>query len=180
MACGGRSSSFTNDNYGVSVTDEEAQTRILLQSLWRIRKLAQATSVVCSQSMALLAFAGWSQTSSICGTFIRSCNHRDERQTWAINSAVQSFANDINLMVLASAMQEFRGLSFASSVQCMTLFYHGQRGVLQAEIYGWLLEIMSRTVIRGIRHHFGRITIEARCEYQLWGAGMDYEKWSAN
>ena len=169
---------YARDNYGVTVTDEEAQdSRIAFFDLyadlpdWHDRQRRQARRHGFVESLSgrkrRLPAARASQNTP----------ERQEAERQAINSPVQSFANDINLMAAIQLRKEFprRVLRIVSTVHDAVLME--VRNDYVERVYRRTLEIMSGPALFDKFDIMLKVPIEAEAKIGPWAAGISLEEW---
>lgn len=171
---------YARDNYGVNVTDDEAQaSREAFFELYpgfpkwheRQRRFAQINGYVRSLSgrkRRLPAAAGG-----------RDTPERREAQRQAINSPVQSFANELNLMAAIQMRREFSKSWFriVGTVHDAILMWVRKDKV--EHVFNRGLEIMSHPDLLDDFEIELSVPIEADGKVGPWGAGKDLKKWLA-
>lgn len=169
---------YARDNYGVSVTDEQAkESRDNFFRLYpeleswhrRQKRIAASQGYVHSLSgrrRRLPAAMMSDDTPS-----------RREAQRQAINSPVQSFANELNLMVALQVSREYGvdKVRLCGTVHDAIIFLVKKEHVV--EVYNRVLEIM-----RGpdLMKKFGikmKVPIEGEAKIGPWGKGVSLERW---
>ena len=171
---------YARDNYGVDITDLDAQnSRIAYFELYsdlpqwhnRQRRKARVDGYVRSLTGRKRRLPD----------AVRNDGSYDaqaaERQ--AINSPVQSFANDINLMAAIQLRKEFGPdvLHIVGTVHDAILFE--VRNDMIEVIYKRILEVMSRPELFDVFRIRLSVPIEAEASIGPWGAGVDLETWRA-
>lgn len=169
---------YARDNYGVNVTDKEAKdSRIFFFGQykefepWHRRQKAYArrhghVSSLSGRKRRLPA-ARYADDSPEC--------REAERQ--AINSPVQSFANDINLMTALQLRQEFGRdvLRLVGTVHDAILMEVREDYV--ERVYKRVLEIMRRPALFDDFEIDLEVPIEAEAKIGPWAGGVSLEKW---
>lgn len=169
---------YARDNYGVDVTDNEAQaSREAFFELYpgfprwheRQRRFAQVNGYVRSLSgrkRRLPAATGG-----------RDSPERREAQRQAINSPVQSFANELNLMAALQMRREFSKSWFriVGTVHDAILMWVRKDKV--EYVFNRGLEIMSHPDLLDDFEIELSVPIEADGKIGPWGAGKDIKKW---
>lgn len=169
---------YARDNYGVEVTDEEAQaSREAFFELYsgfpdwhdKQKRFAQVNGYVRSLSgrkRRLPAASGG-----------RDTPERREAQRQAINSPVQSFANELNLMAALQMRLEFKRKwqYLVGTVHDAVLM---EVRIDKAEhVYKRGLEIMSKPdLLNDFEIQLG-VPIEADAKIGAWSTGKDLKKW---
>jgi DNA polymerase-1 len=169
---------YARDNYGVAVTDEEAQaSRIAFFDLYsdfpewhkRQRRYVRKHGYVKSLSgrKRRLPAARMSEDTP----------ERREAERQAINSPVQSFANEINLMAALQLRKEFprRVLRIVGTVHDAVLLE--VRNDWVERVYKRTLEIMSRPELFDVFDIELDVPIEAEAKIGPWAAGKSLKKW---
>lgn len=170
---------YARDNYGVEVTDEQAEdSRKAFFSLYpkfetwhkRQRNFARRNGYVRSLSgrkrrlpKAMLA---------------EDCMERREAERQAINSPVQSFASELNLMSAIQITEEYDRsvLRLCGTVHDAILAYIRNDKVL--EIGNRLLQIMRRPALMDVLGIELNVPIEAEAKVGSWSIGIDFHRWS--
>jgi DNA polymerase I-like protein with 3'-5' exonuclease and polymerase domains len=171
---------YARDNYGVHVTDHEAEaSREAFFELYpklepwhtKQKRFAQVNGYVRSLSgrkRRLPAAQGG-----------RDTPERREAQRQAINSPVQSFANELNLMAAIQMRIEFnrRWFRIIGTVHDAVLMLVRQDKV--EHVYRRGLEIMSKPeLLKTFEIEMG-VPIEAEAKIGAWSKGTGIEKWLA-
>lgn len=169
---------YARDNYGVTVTDEEAQdSRIAFFALYpkfpawheKQRRFSQINGYVRSLSgrkRRLPAATGG-----------RDTPQRREAQRQAINSPVQSFANELNLMSALQMRKEFsrKWFRIVGTVHDSILMLVRKDKVQHVWDRG--LRIMSSPELLTDFDIDLNVPIEAEAKIGPWGAGKDLATW---
>ncbi len=170
---------YARDNYGVTVTDDEAQaSREAFFELYpafpkwhnKQKRFAQVNGYVRSLSgrkrRLPAAMAG------------RDSPSRQEAQRQAINSPVQSFANELNLMAALQMRKEFDRSWFRlvgtvhDAVLCEVRNDHVE------EVWKRGLEIMSQpSLLKDFEIELG-VPITADAKLGPWGGGVSLVEWT--
>ena len=171
---------YARDNYGVTVTEDQAQEsrrsffqRYASLEPWhrRQRNFVRKTGYVRSLS-------GRKRRLPAARQFEDSPERREaERQ--AINSPVQSFANDINLMAALQLRQEYprRIVQICGTVHDAILVRVKNKYV--KEVYLRLLEIMKSPKLFDDLDIELFVPIEGDSSIGPWGDGVSLEKWES-
>lgn len=169
---------YARDNYGVEVTDDEAQqSREAFFDLYpkfhkwheKQRRFAQVNGYVRSLSgrkRRLPAATGGKDTPE-----------RREAQRQAINSPVQSFANELNLMAALQMRKEFGRSWFRLVGTVHDAVLLEVRNDMVEHVYRRGLEIMSSPELLTDFEINLSVPIEAEAKLGPWGAGKDLDKW---
>lgn len=169
---------YARDNYGVTVTDDEAQaSREAFFELYPAfpnwhegqRRFAQVNGYVRSLSgrkRRLPAATGGRDTPA-----------RREAQRQAINSPVQSFANELNLMAAIQMRKEFDPSWFRLVGTVHDAVLLEVRNDMVEHVYRRGLEIMSRPKLLKKFEISLSVPIEAEAKIGPWGAGKGIEQW---
>lgn len=169
---------YARDNYGVEVTDDEAQaSRVAFFELYsafekwheKQKRFAQVNGYVRSLSgrkrRLPAAAAG------------RDSPQRREAQRQAINSPVQSFANELNLMAALQMRKEFGYDYFRIVGTVHDAVLMMIREDMVQHVWDRGLEIMSHPeLLDDFEIELG-VPIEAEAKVGPWGAGKDIVKW---
>lgn len=169
---------YARDNYGVEITDEQAQdSRVAYFELYgdlpdwhrRQKRKAKIDGYVRSLSGRKRRLPAAMAND---GSFDAQAAERQ-----AINSPVQSFANDINLMAALQLTQEFgpEVVHLVGTVHDAVLVE--VRNDMVAVVYTRLLEIMQRPSLFDEFSINMAVPIEADAELGPWGAGVSLDKW---
>jgi len=169
---------YARDNYGVDVTDDQAQaSREAFFELYpkfpkwheKQRRFAQVNGYVRSLSgrkrRLPKAMAG------------RDSPERREAQRQAINSPVQSFANELNLMAALQMREEFNADWFRLVGTVHDAVLLEVRNDKVEEVFHRGLEIMAAPELLKVFEIELSVPIEAEGELGPWGAGKDLETW---
>lgn len=169
---------YARDNYQVDVTDEEAQeSREAFFELYpafpdwhdKQRRFAQVNGYVVSLSgrkRRLPAAAGG-----------RDTPERREAQRQAINSPVQSFANELNLMAALQMRKEFSWNWFRICGTVHDAILMWVRNDKIEHVHSRGLEIMSSPELLEDFEIDMSVPIEADAKIGAWGQGVKLEKW---
>lgn len=169
---------YARDNYGVDVTDDEAQaSREAFFELYpgfpkwhdKQRRFAQVNGYVRSLSgrkRRLPAAMGG-----------RDSPERREAQRQAINSPVQSFANELNLMAALQMRKEFKKGWFRLVGTVHDAVLLEVRNDMVEFVHNRGLEIMSGPELLDDFEIDMSVPIEADAKLGAWGAGKDLKKW---
>lgn len=171
---------YARDNYGVTVTDDEAQaSREAFFELYpafeewhnKQRRFAQVNGYVRSLSgrkRRLPAAMGG-----------RDSPERREAQRQAINSPIQSFANELNLMAALHMRKEFKRSWFRLVGTVHDAVLLEVRNDKIEYVHNKGLEIMSHP---DLLDEFGielSVPIEAEAKIGAWSKGKSLKKWLA-
>ncbi len=171
---------YARDNYGVTVNDNEAQaSREAFFELYpafpewhnKQRRFAQVNGYVRSLSgrkRRLPAASGG-----------RDTPERREAQRQAINSPVQSFANELNLMAALQMRKEFNWNWFRICGTVHDAILMWVRNDKVEEVYKRGLEIMSFPDLLTDFEITLNVPIEAEAKIGPWSLGTGLEKWLA-
>lgn len=169
---------YARDNYGVEVTDEQAEaSRVAFFSLYsdfpkwhaKQKKFANRHGYVRSLSGRRRRLPDATQyTDDI-------ARQAAERQ--AINSPVQSFANDINLMALIQLRQEFSRDEVRPCGTVHDAILARVRNDMVPTVVRRLLEIMSWPAMFDEFDVKLSVPILAEAKVGPWGAGVSLDKW---
>lgn len=169
---------YARDNYGVDVTDQQAE---------------QSRKAYFELYHRLPAWHKNQKTFARDHGFVRSLNGRKRRlpaaahslnqfeqqeaERQAINSPVQSFANDLNLMAALQLYEEFgpSKLNIIGTVHDAILFEVKEKYV--EEIYNRILEVMAHPKLLDEFNINLSVPIEAEAEIGAWGQGKDLKTW---
>lgn len=169
---------YARDNYGVTVTDEQAQaSREAFFELYpgfpnwhnKQRRFAQVNGYVRSLSgrkRRLPAAAGG-----------RDTPQRREAQRQAINSPVQSFANELNLMAALQMRREFKPSWFRLVGTVHDAVLIEVRNDKVEYVYRRGLEIMSQPDLLTTFEIDLSVPIEAEAKIGPWAAGKGIDVW---
>lgn len=173
---------YARDNYGVNVTDEEAQdSRIAFFDLYgdlpewhnRQKRFARKHGYVKSLSGRKRRLPA----ARVVGDDHAVKMARQEAERQSINSPVQSFANEINLMAALQLRKEFprRVLRIVGTVHDAILMEVRDDWV--ERVFKRTLEIMSRPDLFDDFEIELEVPIEAEAKIGPWAAGVSLEKW---
>jgi uracil-DNA glycosylase family 4 len=169
---------YARDNYGVEVNDSEAQaSREAFFELYpafpewhnKQRRFAQVNGYVRSLSgrkRRLPAAMGG-----------RDTPQRREAQRQAINSPVQSFANELNLMAALQMRQEFSRAWFRICGTVHDAILMWVRLDKVEHVYNRGLEIMSHPELLDDFEIELSVPIEAEAKIGAWSTGKGLKKW---
>jgi DNA polymerase I-like protein with 3'-5' exonuclease and polymerase domains len=169
---------YARDNYGVEVNDAEAQaSREAFFELYpafpdwhdKQRRFAQVNGYVRSLSgrkRRLPAAMGG-----------RDTPQRREAQRQAINSPVQSFANELNLMAALQMRQEFSRAWFRICGTVHDAILMWVRLDKVEHVYNRGLEIMSHPELLDDFEIEMSVPIEAEAKIGAWSTGKGLKKW---
>jgi DNA polymerase-1 len=169
---------YARDNYGVDVSDDEAQaSREAFFELYpafpewheKQRRFAQVNGYVRSLSgrkRRLPAAMGG-----------RDTPERREAQRQAINSPVQSFANELNLMAALQMRKEFKRKWFSLVGTVHDAVLLEVRNDKVPLVYERGLEIMSNPDLLTDFEIELSVPIEAEAEIGAWSTGKSLSKW---
>lgn len=169
---------YARDNYGVEVTDGEAQaSREAFFELYpgfpkwhdKQRRFAQVNGYVRSLSgrkRRLPAAMG-----------NRDSPERREAQRQAINSPVQSFANELNLMAALHMRRDFKSSWFRLVGTVHDAVLLEVRNDKVEHVFNEGLSIMSRPYLLDDFEIELSVPIEADAEIGPWGSGKDLKAW---
>jgi len=171
---------YARDNYGVEITDEQAQdSRIAYFELYadlpdwhnRQRRKARIDGYVRSLSGRKRRLPAAQRND---GSFDAQAAERQ-----AINSPVQSFANEINLMAAIQIRREFGPdkVQIVGTVHDAILME--VKDEWMAIVHDRVLEIMSRPDLFDKFRINLSVPIEADSSIGPWGGGTSLEKWQA-
>lgn len=169
---------YARDNYQVDVTDEEAQqSRKAFFFLYpeflkwheRQRRFARLHGYVRSLSGRKRRLPD--------ATSSRDTPQRREAERQAINSPVQSFANELNLMAALQIRREFgrNVVKLCGTVHDACLMR--VRKDMVPTVYRRVLEIMSKPSLLSEFDIVLNVPIEAEAKIGPWGAGVRLDKW---
>lgn len=170
---------YARDNYGVNVTDQEAQ-----ESRENYFMLFPELEQWQSRQRTYARFRGYVESLSgrkrrLPYAMIRNPKdpRRMEAERQAINSPVQSFANELNLMAALQLREEYDRdtVRIVGTVHDSTLFLVRRAKVVP--VVTRMLEIMRRPKLMdklGIKF---TVPLEADAKIGPWGRGINLEKW---
>lgn len=169
---------YARDNYGVNVTDMEAQaSREAFFDLYsgfpawhnRQRRFAQYNGYVRSLTGRKRRLPS--------ASLGRDCPERREAQRQAINSPVQSYANDHNLMAALEMFDKFKPAWFriVGTVHDAILMWVRNDKVQYVHEEG--LRIMSSPELLTTFEIDLSVPIEADAKIGPWGKGKDLKEW---
>ena len=169
---------YARDNYGVEVNDNEAQaSRVAFFDLYpgfpawhkKQQRFAQMNGYVRSLSGRKRRLPAASAG--------RDSPERREAQRQAINSPVQSFANELNLMAALQMFEEFSETWFriCGTVHDAILMWVREDKV--EHVYNRGLEIMSHPELLDDFEIEMSVPIEAEAKIGPWAAGKGLDEW---
>lgn len=169
---------YARDNYGVDVTDEEAAaSRVAFFDLYpvfpkwhdRQRRFARLNGYVRSLSGRKRRLPK--------ATLFEDSPERQGAERQAINSPVQSFANELNLMAALQLREEYGRdvVKICGTVHDAILVR--VRNDYVEEVTERLLEIMSHPDMMDEFEIEVSVPIEADASIGPWGAGVSLAKW---
>lgn len=164
---------YARDNYGVNVTDEEAQdSRSSFFETYpdfprwhdRQRRFARMNGFVRSPAGRKRRLPG--------ATSKHDTPERREAERQSINSLVQSFASDLNLMAALQLREEFPGkqLNIVGTVHDAILFEADE--AIKVKVAKRLLEIMRRPKLLDIFQVDIPVPIEGEVKAGPWSEGV--------
>lgn len=171
---------YARDNYGVEVTDEQAEaSRVAFFDLYggfnewhsNQRKYARRNGYVMSLS---------GRKRRLPKAMLREDTpERREAERQAINSPVQSFANDLNLMAALQLRSEFGRniVRLCGTVHDAVLLRVRDEEI--ERVTKRLLTIMQHPRLMDTLEITVSVPIEAEAKVGPWGAGINLEKWLA-
>lgn len=169
---------YARDNYGVDVTDGEAQaSRIAFFELYpdfpkwhnRQRRFARQNGYVRSLSGRKRRLPK--------ATIYEDTPERQGAERQAINSPVQSFANELNLMALIQLRKEYDRTQVQVCGTVHDAILVRVRDDLVPEVTRRLLEIMSHPDLMDVFEIEVSVPIEADAKVGPWGASVTLERW---
>lgn len=169
---------YARDNYGVDVTDEQAQeSRKAYFELYpdlkdwhdKQRRYARQNGYVSSLSGRKRRLPG--------AQIEHDCPERGEAERQAINTPVQSFANELNLMALLQVDKEFK----EDIVRPVGTVHDA----ILIEIREDHVERVVKRILKIMQHpalldEFGiklQVPVEAEASVGPWGKGIKVEQW---
>jgi len=169
---------YARDNYGVIVTDKQAQaSREAFFTLYpgftkwheRQRRFARLNGYVRSLSGRKRRLPD--------AMLYEDTPKRREAERQAINSPVQSFANELNLMAALQIREEFprKFVHIVGTVHDACLFE--VRDDVVPQLYKRGLEIMASPALLKEFEIELSVPIEAEAKIGPWGAGVSLKKW---
>jgi uracil-DNA glycosylase family 4 len=169
---------YARDNYGVDVTEEQAmESRAAFFYLYpeleawhrKQRRIARSQGYVSSLSGRRRRLPA--------ATLSDDVPPRREAERQAINSPVQSFANELNLMVALQVTKEFdrNTVKICGTVHDAIIFMVRTEHVPQ--VYKRVVEIMKRPKLMDVFGIKMSVPIEGEAKIGPWGKGVRLEKW---
>jgi DNA polymerase-1 len=169
---------YARDNYGVEVTDQQAKdSRVFFFSEYsdlpdwhnKQRRFARQNGYVISLSGRKRRLPK--------AQSIEDSPERREAERQSINSPVQSFASEINLMCAIQLRREYD-----RSIVKMCATVHDSvlarvRNDMVPQVGKRMLEIMRKPELFKTFNINLSVPIEAECKVGPWGAGISLEKW---
>lgn len=169
---------YARDNYGVEVTDKQAQDsrKYYFENYPALRPWHDRQKLFAQRNGYVV---------SLCGRRRRlpeaQWEHDEMRQAMAmrqaINSPIQSFANDINFMSAIQLRKEFGRDKVKICGTVYDAILARVKDPYVDKVTGRLLEIMS---CPPLFKKFGielTVPIEAEAKIGPWGSGIEYHKW---
>lgn len=174
---------YARDNYGVKVTDEQAkESREAFFSLYkqlavwhaRVRKYARRFGEVRSMSGRLRRVPNAMRIPRT----EKEKAERGEAERQAINSPVQGFASDLNLMVLLQLVKEF-GLRIIRPVGTVhdAILMEVKRPWV-SRVAKRMLEIMTGPELFQVLAIKLRVPLMGEVKVGPWSKGIDVDKWA--
>ncbi len=169
---------YARDNYGVDVTDEQAQdSRIAFFDLYggfprwhdRQRRFARKNGYVRSLSGRKRRLPK--------ATMREDTPERGAAERQAINSPVQSFANELNLMALLQLRKEYDRDVVRACGTVHDAILARVRNDMVPEVTTRLLEIMSHPDLMDEFEIEVSVPILAEAKIGPWGKGVSLDKW---
>lgn len=171
---------YARDNYDVEVTDEQAQeSRIAFFTNYpdftpwhkRQKRFARMNGYVRSLSGRKRRLPDAMR--------VKDDYKRQEAERQAVNSPIQSFANELNLMAALQLMEEFGWdvLRIVGTIHDAVLFM--TRRDMTVKIHKRMLEIMQRPKLMDEWEINMKVPILADGKIGPWGAGKELKKWLA-
>lgn len=172
---------YARDNYGVIVTDLEAQgSRKSFFSLYRdLPEWHDRQRDMAHEQGYVVSLSGRKRRLPDAMLPDRMDKRRQEAERQAINSPVQSFANELNLMAALQLRKEFPRpiLYIIGTVHDSILIEVKNEWV--PIVYERLLQIMSHPDMLDVFGIELSIPIEAEAKCGPWAAGVNLAKWKA-
>lgn len=169
---------YARDNYGVEVTDEEAQSsRIAFFDLYpEYPEWHKRQSRFAAHNGYVRSLSGRKRRLPA-ATAGRDSPSRREAQRQAINSPVQSFANELNLMAALQMKEEFSPKWFRICGTVHDAILMLVRNDKLSKVWRRGLEIMSGPKLLTTFDITLNVPIEAEGAIGPWGAGKDLNTW---
>lgn len=171
---------YARDNYGVSITDEEAEaSRVaFFESYPDLAPWHKRQGRYARKHGYVKSLSGRKRRLPA-ARLAEDTPERREALRQAINSPVQSFANEVNLMAALQLRKEYGRdvVKICGTVHDAVLFR--VRDDYVEEVYHRMLEIMRWPELMDEFEIEMSVPIEADGEVGPWGKGMSLEKWKA-
>lgn len=168
---------YARDNYDIIVTDEEAQeSRKSFFSLYKLEGWHKRQKTYARRNGYVRSLSGRKRRLPRAQSSEDTPDRREaERQ--AVNSPVQGFASDINLMSVLQLREEYtrREARPVGTVHDSILFWVKNEKVEQ--IASRLLQIMSRPKAFDLFEIDMDVPITADAKIGPWSIGMPFKKW---
>lgn len=171
---------YARDNYGVNVTDDEAEaSREAFFDLYPAFPAWHAKQRRFAQLHGYVKSLTGRKRRLPAASLGRDCPERREAQRQAINSPVQSYANDHNLMAALEMAEEFNRNWFriVGTVHDAVLMW--VRNDKVEHVYNRGLEIMSSPKLLTTFEISLSVPIEADAKIGPWSKGKNLKKWLA-
>lgn len=172
---------YARDNYGVNVTDEQAQSsrKTFFNLYGRLPKWHERQRRFARMNGYVRSLSGRKRRlpDAMSG---QDTPQRREAERQAINSPVQGFANELNLMAALQIRREFgRNVVRLCGTVHDSCLMRVKRHMVE-KVYRRVLEIMSSPSLLTDLDIRISVPIEAEAKIGAWGNGVKLDKWLKN
>lgn len=168
---------YARDNYGITVTDQEAQeSRSAFFEKYHYEDWHKRQRRYARRHGYVKTLSGRKRRLPQAKSY-EDTPERREAERQAINSPVQSFANELNLMAAIQLREEYSSKVVRICGTVHDAILVRVRNDVLEEVHDRLLKIMSRPKLMD---DFGIdifVPIEAEAKVGPWGKGMSLKKW---
>lgn len=169
---------YARDNYGLSITDEEAEEsrETFFENYSDLPEWHKRQKRFAHKNGYVTTLSGRKRRLPA-ATASDNTPERKAAERQAINSPVQSFANDLNLMAALQLRREFGRniVKICGTVHDAVLFR--VRNDWVERVYNRMMEIMRRPSLMNLFDITMTVPIEADGKIGPWGAGVSLNKW---
>lgn len=167
---------YARDNYGVVVTDKQAQdSRKAFFELYRgLPKWHERQRRYARRNGYVRALSGRKRRLPN-AMLPHDCPERGDAERQAINSPVQCFASELNLMTALQLHREFPEVRIAGTVHDAILFEVPEDRV--QTVVNRTLKIMEHPDLLDTLDVKLRVPIEGEAKVGPWGTGKDLDEW---
>lgn len=170
---------YARDSYGVDLSDEDAEgSRVaFFDNYSDLPDWHKRQRIYANRHGFVKSLSGRKRRLPDAQISDPKDGRRKAAERQAINSPVQSFANDINLMAAIQLRKEYglNKVKICGTVHDAVLFRVKNEYV--EEVYQRMLVIMQRPELMDTLDIDISVPIEADGEIGPWGAGVDLDKW---